>query len=156
MKKLFPSLLLLLLLGCGNEKKQDEPILPELATSLKQAAMNITLRDKISNLPYLSGRTYYEYLNYQSMKESFTVTDSIKVENFWLLFYKYSINGHNYNSTNWFINIKGYYFISGEYISSYNADEFFDKENIDLVKALVNKANSWEAKSEKRWWKYIE
>lgn len=156
MKKLFPFILLLLLSSCANEKRQEKVIQSQFAKSLKQAAMNYTVSFNESDLTYLSGRTYYEYLNLQSIRDSFTVTDSIKVENFWLLFFKYSINGHDYYNTDWFINIKGNYFISGEYISKYNVEDVFEKENFDLVNALVKKAETWESKSEKHWWKYIE
>lgn len=155
MKKLIPIFVLFLLMGCVNETKKTEVLQPVLAKSLKQAVMNNFFNFKESEVPLLNGFAYYKYINLQNIISSFSITDSIKVENLWLIFYKYSINGHDYNDTQWFINIKGYYFYAGLYISNYNVEEYFDKENIDLVKALITKANAWEDKSEKRWWKYI-
>jgi len=118
--------------------------------------MNYAFYFKESEVPLLTGFSYYKYINLPGIKKSFIMTDSIRVEKFWLVLYKYSINGHDYHSADWLINIKGNYFYAGVYISNYNVEENFEKENIDLAKALINKAEAWENKSEKRWWKYID
>ncbi|MFZ4400929.1 MAG: hypothetical protein ACOYO1_12910 [Bacteroidales bacterium] len=155
MKKLIPIFLLIVLLGCVKEVKKAENTKPLLAKTLNQAVLNYYFNFKEEDAPKYYGFLYYKYINQQSIKNSLTLTDSIKVENLWLVFFKYSINGHDYNQADWFINIKGDYINSGLYISKYNVEENFDKENIDLVKALIDKAEAWEGKSEKRWWKYI-
>jgi hypothetical protein len=156
MIKLIPFCYLFLLINCTNEIKKTESVQLQLAKTLKQAVMNYNFDLKENDAPHLSGFEYYKFINRQAIKNSFSLTDSIKVENFWLLFYKFSINGHDYFQADWYINIKGAYFYAGLYISEYNVEELFDKEDIDLAKALIKKADTWENKSEKRWWKFID
>ena len=157
MKNFLFAIALLSLVACDNTKiAKTESKKPELATSLKQAVLNRYFTFNEDDIAKLSGFDYYKYINLQNVIGSLSLTDSIKIENLWLIMFKYSINGHDYNQAEWFITIKGNYFYAGVWVSKYNVEEIFDRENIDLVKALIDKADAWEAKSEKRWWKYVD
>ena len=145
-----------ILFSCNNLGNKNDLQAPPVANSLKQAVMNIQLF-RLNQTPttFFSAKDYYFYLNRESIKSSFMVTDSIKVDNFWLVFYKYTIDGHENFDTDWYMNIKGNYFYSGVYISSYSVDEYFDNTNVSIVKALIEKSDAWKKKSESRWWKYV-
>jgi hypothetical protein len=155
MKKIL-WLFCVVLVGCTAMKKEEETAKIEFAKSLKQAVENYAFGFRDSEVQYYSGFTYYKYINRVAAKSSLILSDSIKVENLWLVFYKFSINGHDYHQSDWYINIKGNYCNAGIYIGTYNVEECFDRENVDLVKALIEKADLWEKKSEKRWWKFVD
>jgi hypothetical protein len=146
----------ILITGCTKENSPDTRDEQALPSSLSEAVVSLRFGYRESDLSRMGAFAYYTYIHKREAIKSLQLVDSIRVEGLWLLFYKYSINGRDYQHADWFLNIKGKYFYAGVYISEYNTSELFEAENVELVKALLKKANTWEDRSEKRWWKYIE
>lgn len=147
---------LAILVGCDKGPDVKPAVRFTFPSSITEAIVSLRFDYKESDLPHMAALAYYTYTHKDEAIKSLQVVDSMRVENLWLVFYKYSINGRDYQHADWFLNIKGKYFYAGLYISEYNASDNFESENVDVVKALVKKADAWEAKSEKRWWKYLD
>lgn len=147
----------MLTLGCNNSNngsvnKTGKIILPK---TLKDAVLYTVVPresvyreiDGVPNADY-----YYYYKNRDEIKQTLSISDSMRIEKLSVVFYTFKINGQEFYNTSWFLNIDGYYLPKGMYISQYGDNEEFSNDNQELAKAIGKKIDAWEKKTTKKWW----
>ncbi|TAL60233.1 MAG: hypothetical protein EPN88_16230 [Bacteroidetes bacterium] len=158
MKKIFSLIILIILIGCSSkEEAPKQSTTVKFYKTLKEVALaDVILNDELIRVANsINAESYFFYKNRDTIKKTLAITDSISIENYLALLYKFQISGMEFYKSNWYMKIDDGYF--SVYISEYNAEEKFNSDNVELAKAVAKKCSEWDKKSESsKWWKLLK
>lgn len=158
MKTIFITAILIMafLYGCAKESENKSQDL-RFNKTLKEAVLSdlIYNDDLFRIIKNVSAESYFYYKNRNEIKSSLIINDSVKIEKFIAVLYKFQISGTEIFKSNWYMQIDGYYFPS--YVSSYSTEDYFDSDNVALAKAMIDKCSNWVKKNnDTKWWKILK
>lgn len=158
MKKILPLIILIIIICCSSkEESTKQTTTVKFYKTLKEVALaDVILNDELIKVANsISAEPYFFYKNRDAIKNSLVISDSIRIENYLALLYKFQISGMEFYKSNWYMKIDDGYF--SVYISEYNAEEKFNSDNVELAKAAAKKCSEWDKKSESsKWWKLLK
>ncbi len=158
MKKFLSLIILIIFIGCSSkEESPKQSTTVKFYKTLKEVALaDIILNDELIKVANsINAESYFFYKNRDAIKNSLVISDSIRIENYLALLYKFQISGMEFYKSNWYMKIDDGYF--PVHISEYNAEEKFNSDNVELAKAAVKKCYEWDKKSESsKWWKLLK
>jgi hypothetical protein len=159
MKIIYNFLLVIFLffIGCLKQEESSKQNI-KLNKTLKEAALADVIvynEETFKILNNFNAELYFYYKNRDEIKNTLMITDSIRIEKFTAITYKFQISGMEFFKSSWYVQIdEGYFPI---YISEFNVDEKFSSENVELAKAMLKKCSEWEKKNDgSKWWKLLK
>jgi hypothetical protein len=153
----FLLVIFLFFIGCLKQEESSKQNI-KLNKTLKEAALADVIvynEETFKIFNKFNSELYFYYKNRDEIKNTLIITDSIRIEKFTAITYKFQISGMEFFNSSWYVQIdEGYFPI---YISEFNADKIFSSENVELAKAMLKKCSEWEKKNDgSKWWKLLK